>query len=645
MNQTGFVGNRRQDIQALRGISVLAVVFFHLQPDVFKLGFYGVDVFFVISGFVVAPLIYDILNPSKERSISNALKDFYIRRIFRLLPASGSFLIFLSVPFLLFAPFADYTRVASQALASIFLVGNYGAYKFVGNYFSPNINPLVHLWSLSVEEQIYIFLPLILIISMSTYVKLKEKKINLWSKYLSAIFIFSLLFSILPYLNSLITNKPTAVANIYNFSFYAPFGRLWEFIIGGFAYFISLRSVSNNRYIRMKIPAMTTILIILFIPIVRINSIIGAIFIDVLVAFFMIIKSSNLGNGYLISSLTWLGDRSYSIYLWHLPVIYFLFKSPLLAPLFTGKYLSAGVALFLTLVFANFSFKFIESKYRRTSNSPNLEKFECIKLLLKFGFVPILIWISLYIGAHNSFWGIAAEVRPPQSAMSLGESCQKSEHGGPCIFVAPEAHAKVLLVGDSHAESLAIMFRDAALETSKIAYIWPLSSCPIQLELSKNVAWNCVTRSRKILELLKNQDIEKVVVSIYITKDSDVAAIKSAISLLQENTKHVLIVGNSPVFSDKLNFMQSQPVLSNKYDAPKTSLESELDNSSRNQNEEFLLWAQRRGIFTLNPFEVFCDLGICRRYSNKNWLFIDDNHLSIAGANLLKQKTISFMRK
>ena len=153
----------RSDIQALRGLAVFAVVLFHAKESYFPLGYLGVDVFFVISGFVVTPLILGIFT-DRSNGVGEHLSNliyFYKRRFYRLAPALAAVLTISAVLVFFFGPIADHQRFARQGMATLLLVGNFGATRYSGDYFSPNPNPLVHTWSLSVEEQIYIFLPLI----------------------------------------------------------------------------------------------------------------------------------------------------------------------------------------------------------------------------------------------------------------------------------------------------------------------------------------------------------------------------------------------------------------------------------------------------------------------------------------------------
>jgi peptidoglycan/LPS O-acetylase OafA/YrhL len=154
----------RPDIDGLRAVAVLAVIFFHLHVAGFSGGYVGVDVFFVVSGFVVTPLILRIfVEQSIGERLSN-LKYFYARRFYRLAPALAVTLIFSVFAVLLFVSPAYHPRFANQGVFTLLLIGNIGAHRFSGDYFTNDPNPFVHTWSLSVEEQIYIFLPFALML-------------------------------------------------------------------------------------------------------------------------------------------------------------------------------------------------------------------------------------------------------------------------------------------------------------------------------------------------------------------------------------------------------------------------------------------------------------------------------------------------
>lgn len=228
----------RSDIQSLRAIAVLAVIAFHISPRLFPSGYLGVDLFFVISGFVITPLIVKIfhIQPDEKlrfKTLISKLGYFYKRRFLRLSPAAG-FTFLISIPVLMvLGDFSLIKRLADQTIASILLLGNYGAYKFSGDYFNPGIpNPFIHTWSLSVEEQFYILFPLlVLLASLISFTKSTNGiRIKI---LLSVVGIISLLLFIDSNILIPLYSKFFAVPK--SFVFYSPITRLWQFSLGGVA--------------------------------------------------------------------------------------------------------------------------------------------------------------------------------------------------------------------------------------------------------------------------------------------------------------------------------------------------------------------------------------------------------------------------
>ena len=149
----------RKEVNGLRALAVISVILFHADFTFFSGGYIGVDVFFVISGYLITQLII------KEIKIGTfSLLKFYERRARRLLPALF-FVILVSIFIsLLFMPSFNYQNFSKSIISVVFFISNIFFYKQSG-YFSENSNetPLLHTWSLSVEEQFYIFFPLLLL--------------------------------------------------------------------------------------------------------------------------------------------------------------------------------------------------------------------------------------------------------------------------------------------------------------------------------------------------------------------------------------------------------------------------------------------------------------------------------------------------
>ncbi|HEY8269663.1 MAG TPA: acyltransferase, partial [Pseudobdellovibrionaceae bacterium] len=204
----------RPEIDGLRAIAVISVLFYHVGFETFRGGFVGVDIFFVISGFLITRLIRDEVNSSQAFSFSN----FYLRRVRRLVPALLFTLGLSSVcAYVLLSP--QHLQIFGGSLASaITSLSNFYFWRESG-YFDAEVKfkPLLHTWSLCIEEQFYLFWPLLV-----TFLLLKKDK-----RYLLGTSIA--LFSISLLANLVITEKfPDSASTIY---YLAPF-RVFEFMVG-----------------------------------------------------------------------------------------------------------------------------------------------------------------------------------------------------------------------------------------------------------------------------------------------------------------------------------------------------------------------------------------------------------------------------
>ncbi|OOZ41458.1 hypothetical protein BOW53_03535 [Solemya pervernicosa gill symbiont] len=204
----------RKEIDGLRAIAVMAVFFHHLGLQLFSGGYVGVDVFFVISGYVI---FRSILNELNENTFSVRL--FYERRIRRTLPPLILVILLCLVAGLWILTPKEYIEMSKSAIAALFSVSNFYFNDNAGNYFSAAANtiPLLHTWSLGVEEQFYLLVPLLF---------LKPKKVGVLSRVRNTLLIvIALTFSY----------------NLYEIyyrgglhdAFYLPIARFWEISIGG----------------------------------------------------------------------------------------------------------------------------------------------------------------------------------------------------------------------------------------------------------------------------------------------------------------------------------------------------------------------------------------------------------------------------
>lgn len=218
--------NYRADIDGLRAIAVLSVVIFHAFPARLPGGFIGVDIFFVISGFLISTIIFSEVSQNQF-----SLKNFYIRRIRRLFPALILVMLFvLGVGWFMLFP-DEYQQLGKYIASSTLFVTNFIIFDDVG-YFdnAAETKPLLHLWSLAVEEQFYIIWPLLIII--------------VWKKMFNILLIICLFILISFGLNvTYVTDQPMAV-------FFLPVFRFWELLCGSIlAYILYFR---HSQFLNFK---------------------------------------------------------------------------------------------------------------------------------------------------------------------------------------------------------------------------------------------------------------------------------------------------------------------------------------------------------------------------------------------------------
>ena len=319
----------RPDIDGLRAIAVLLVVVHHAFPALLPGGFIGVDLFFVISGFLISSIIFQNLQRD-----SFSFLDFYTRRVKRIFPALSLVLIASFVYGWYNLLPADYKQLGKHMVAGAAFVSNFAFWNESGSYFADGskLKPLLHLWSLGIEEQYYIFWPLIVWFVW-------KKKFNLL-KVCLALFTVSLLVN-------LITVKFNAVA-----AFYSPASRFWELLIGSVLAYMKMHHLSWFQWLQPKFRVLSPLAkryddahvlntalnqwsawvgaALLLLGVVLINPErrfpgSWALF-PTLAAYLMISAGPQAWFNRVVLSnrlLVWVGLISFPLYLWHCPLLVF----------------------------------------------------------------------------------------------------------------------------------------------------------------------------------------------------------------------------------------------------------------------------------------------------------------------------------
>lgn len=325
----------RYDINGLRAFAVIVVLFFHFKVPFFTGGFSGVDIFYVISGFLMTKII--ITGIEKDNF---SLLTFYKKRIQRIIPGLAAMVIIvLVICFFLYMP-NDYREVTKNGSGSLLFVSNI-VYAFSGGYFgnSADNNVFLHTWSLSVEWQFYLLLPVVLIY-FNRYIKYDR---NTYAR----LFVISI---VIIFLGTLVVTRYRP-----NHSFYLLPTRTWEMLAGGLAFLVQRKIQERYR----KILAIAAYLILLL----------GVVFLHedlkwpgfytlapVVATFLILVTNVNEFAILKTKPVLFFGKISYSLYLWHWPV--FVIGNYVGVP---TTPINAVYGIVLSLILGYLSYRYVES--------------------------------------------------------------------------------------------------------------------------------------------------------------------------------------------------------------------------------------------------------------------------------------------
>jgi len=297
----------RPDIQGLRAVAVILVILAHASVPGFEGGYVGVDVFFVISGYVITSLL--LRQP--RRHVRSNLAYFYARRIRRIVPAATLTLVATTFA----AYFLLGTNFVPQLLgdvrwASLFSA-NFRLIHTGSNYFIPGVAPslVTHYWSLAVEEQFYLFFPLV-VFSLTWLAPIRNRAMSL------GLFLVAAIGASAWYSWHLTPISPTV-------AYYSPFTRFWEIALGGLVTLIPSAWARRTPYINSAVAVAA--FVVLIVVVWRLNT--TSVYPGVLAwwpcgASAVLLWTGQASAGGVVTWLSWrpvryIGDISYSLYLWH----------------------------------------------------------------------------------------------------------------------------------------------------------------------------------------------------------------------------------------------------------------------------------------------------------------------------------------
>lgn len=336
----------RPDIDGLRAIAVLSVVVFHAFPALIPGGFVGVDIFFVISGFLISKHIWEDLSAGKF-----SIKTFYARRVRRIFPAlSVVLLACLLMGWVILTP-GEYEKLGRHVFAGALFLSNFLFWQESGYFDSAaDTKPLLHLWSLGIEEQFYIAWPLFL-----AFFWRYNKRLG-WA--LLGVMGISLAYSMIVVRNDVVAD------------FYSPFTRFWELALGAYLAYITAQKLTISAANRNHFSWLGLCLILGAVVITKDNyHFPGAwALLPTLGAVFLIYAGEGAWlNRNVLSHrlLVWIGLISYPLYLWHWPLLSFV-------RIIESETPSVGVRFLLiaaSFILAWLTYKLVERPLRARSRS------------------------------------------------------------------------------------------------------------------------------------------------------------------------------------------------------------------------------------------------------------------------------------
>lgn len=608
INENAFF---RRDVDVLRGLAVLLVVLFHLDISLFQSGFIGVDIFFVLSGYLIASIY----------SKNQGAIDFYERRFRRILPAMMVILLLsLLLSPLFFLPF-EVKIMTDSVVGSLLFVPNLIFWRDNDYFADLHFSPLLHYWSLGVELQYYLVFPLLI---------WAARKVK-YSLFLMAV--LSFIFCVI------LTHYSSKSA-----FFFLP-SRLWEFLLGYFAFELR-NSLIVNRLQTAKYSgyianfSLLALLVASFLPIPN-KSFPGLYaLIPVLLSFAYIligVRSEAFLESSFIKAVRWLAKISFSIYLIHYPVI-FIFKY---APFSKNNELTVVEVIFaiiITIFLSVISYKFIESPLRNK------------KVVSLKGFLVFLVGIYFVIAAtlfvffkvdyFNDFYH-KDEAKIFNAMSDRGAwRCSKWQkiveyNKDSCYIVAADLPVKVVyLVGDSHIDVLKDTFIDIAKDKN------------FSLRLNRNAC--SLGRDQCSYEHISKEvsqySVTDVVMHGYDYSKFDYLNMDKLVAHLKEQGVRLHIIGPVPTYDVSVPWALYEEIAKSKKIIDRLDKDSFRKKVPDNYIEFENMHSDVDGLFFYHPEKILCHTD-CLLMDDKGVLYFDSNHLTLTGSNKLYQMIFDVLSK
>ena len=609
----------RWDIQGLRAIAVLAVVLFHINPLLLPGGYIGVDIFFVISGYLIMGFIWrDLQNENFS------LLNFYTKRVYRLFPALFVTVFFSSVAaYLILLPNESEIYLKSM-VSTLFYFSNFYFYT-QANYFNDAMTfyPLLHTWSLSVEEQFYMFFPLILMF--------------IYRKKIKHVFTVLLLLGIL----SLILSQ-WYVNEDASFAFFSSPTRFFQFIIGGLiAIYLQRHKVTKRGSDIAIIAGLCIIFYTLYFYNEKtlfpgLNALLPTFGAGLVMYFGSNAKYMKVFLENRVISL--IGNASYSIYLWHWPLL--VFYKLKYSPNLSSK--EQFGLLLVSIFFGIVSWYFIENRFRKSKFSSLTIKPILTVLGVSFIFVIFNIIVFKYFPSKTLRYQQKAarylnfntdEFRAGSCFLTSKYNDIKFYNKDLCVTYE-EGKKNYLLLGDSHAAHYYSALSDMMRSDETLTQVTASGCVPL---LKSHGARRCTGLNAWAYNTLIHKKHFNVIILSANWRIVDKNVFKNSLNVLSRYTNKLIVLGPS------LEYKQSLPRLlvhlkkgeessqlyktASAYDAF-VSIDKSIENYTTTNNVEYI-----------SILKILCNKKGCKSVTDDGTpINFDNGHLTHEGATyILKQ--------
>jgi len=631
----------RADIDGLRALAVILVIAFHAKLSLFSGGFVGVDIFFVISGFLISSIIANDVATGRF-----SIGQFYARRARRILPALFVVLFASSIAalFLLVLP-QDSETFARSARATLLFCSNF-FFSRAGDYFKPALEtqPLLHTWSLGVEEQFYLVAPFLLApLMVST-------RRRAWGIFAAVLIVFLFL-------------SQYGVLRGGTKAFYWPHTRAFELMVGVAVASPLLTPMPDK--LRSFASALGLLMIMVAaLTFTKRTPFPGFAALLPTVGAALLIWSGRSGKTAISRALSAggvvaIGKISYPLYLWHWPIFVFagLHPTPMTSPI------ERVVLILLAFACATATYRLIEVPIREQIRVDGLGRTLVLKvaaIAIVIGLIPLQALISS--GGWRQRFGVevARFTRENPTSLTTPDLCLKSGKSWAALAtdcMIGDAHASAatfILWGDSHGRMLAPAISKIAEAKGLQGYFIARGGCePLMApDGGTNLLIKCREATDRVSQLLRDTRIRRVILvgrwAAYHSpptnsKDADDLnylgvpfgkALSMTVAALTAGDRQLILMGPVPEPLFNVPSRMTRALIDGRSDAVSIS-RSAFDRRNETVLKAVAASSRQVGVRVIYPHRAFCDARRCSASADGHALYVDDNHLSPHGVERL----------